>query len=208
MSVMNENDRNMESRILSCAENLFLSKGYNSTSMTEIAKDAGCTQALVHYYFRTKENLFSKIFSDKMELFIRGIVDAADEKFPFLEMLRVRVGRLFDLMKDNPSLAGMLFYEMGENPVWLFDMKEYLVSSCTSATLRFGELIDAEVRAGRIRKTDVMHLTLDIFSLVVPFFMFLPFLEQSGIVPKEELEDFVSKRRSEIIETVIRSLRP
>lgn len=166
---MNERDKNMEARILACAENLFLEKGYNTASMTEIAKEVGCTQALVHYYYRTKENLFSRIFTDKMELFIKCIVNEEDEKLPFAEMLEVRIGRLFDLMCRNPRLASMLFFEIGENPVWLIDMKDYLVDSGKAATKRFGELIDVEMAAGRIRKTDVMNLTLNIFSLVVPF---------------------------------------
>ena len=67
-------DGSMEERILACAERLFLNKGYNLTSMTEIAREAGCTQALVHYYFRTKENLFSNIFESKFHLFIDCIV--------------------------------------------------------------------------------------------------------------------------------------
>ena len=53
----------MEQAILRAAERLFLDKGFALTSTTEIAREAGCNQALVHYYFRTKENLFSKRFS-------------------------------------------------------------------------------------------------------------------------------------------------
>ena len=51
-------DNNMEQQILQCAEELFLEKGFSLVSTTDIAKKAGCNQALVHYYFRTKENLF------------------------------------------------------------------------------------------------------------------------------------------------------
>ena len=59
--------QNMEQIILEVAEELFLDKGYALTSTTEIAKKAGCNQALIHYYFRTKENLGS---SDKCVVFL------------------------------------------------------------------------------------------------------------------------------------------
>ena len=52
----------MEEVILETAERLFLEKGFALTSTTEIAKAVGCNQALIHYYFRTKDNLFNTHF--------------------------------------------------------------------------------------------------------------------------------------------------
>ena len=57
--------KNLEQDILDAASELFLSRGFDNTSTTDIAKKAGCNQALVHYYFRTKENLFQRIFLQK-----------------------------------------------------------------------------------------------------------------------------------------------
>ena len=59
---MGNTTSNTEQQILASAEKLFLQKGFSATSTTDIARDAGCNQALVHYYFRTKENLFNRIF--------------------------------------------------------------------------------------------------------------------------------------------------
>ena len=56
-----KNNPTMEIVILETAERLFLEKGFGMTSTTEIAKEIGCNQALIHYYFRTKENLFNII---------------------------------------------------------------------------------------------------------------------------------------------------
>ena len=53
--------------ISKAAEKLFLEKGFASTSTTEIAKEAGCNQALVHYYYRKKDLLFTAIFEKKMK---------------------------------------------------------------------------------------------------------------------------------------------
>ncbi|MBQ1851529.1 MAG: helix-turn-helix transcriptional regulator, partial [Paludibacteraceae bacterium] len=41
---------NLEQVILDAATELFLERGFDSTSTTDIAKKAGCNQALVHYY--------------------------------------------------------------------------------------------------------------------------------------------------------------
>ena len=59
---MKPKEENMEYKILKAAEKLFLEQGFIRTKMAQIAEEAGCNQALVHYYYRTKELLFEKIY--------------------------------------------------------------------------------------------------------------------------------------------------
>ena len=198
----------MEARILACAERLFLGKGYNLTSMTEIAKEAGCTQALVHYYFRTKENLFSKIFDEKLHLFLNSVVDLEDENLPFAQMLEVRITRLFDVMAANPRLPFMFMSEFLINPNQRMIIKDSLASACSEAFMRLEERIREEEAGGRIRQTSSMEITLNMFSLVVTFFIFLPFLEETGVVNESNRETILQERKSEILKTIIGSLRP
>ena len=55
-----------EQQILEAAEKEFLGKGYNGARTTSIAKAADVTHAMLHYYFRTKEQLFNRIIDKKM----------------------------------------------------------------------------------------------------------------------------------------------
>ena len=187
----------MEERILASAERLFLSKGYNLTSMTEIARETGCTQALVHYYFRTKENLFSKIFESKFHQFIGCIVQQEDEELPFEELISARTSRLFDLLS-----------EFVINPEQRLTLKDSIFNLCAEATSRLEAMIAAEVEKGRIRPTGTMDITLNMFSLVVTFFVVLPFLEDLGLVTDANREEFIAQRKQEIIRTIIGSLKP
>lgn len=47
--------------ILDAAERLFAELGYGGASMRAIAREAGVNQALVHYYFDSKDGLFSAV---------------------------------------------------------------------------------------------------------------------------------------------------
>lgn len=201
-------DVGMEERILACAERLFLGKGYNLTSMTEIAREAGCTQALVHYYFRTKENLFSKIFEEKFHQFINCIVKREDEDLPFADLVSARTSRLFDLMAENRRLPFMFLSEFVINPEQRLSLKDTMVTLCAEAVSRLEEMIATEVESGRIRPTGTMDITLNMFSLVVTFFVVLPFLEEMGFVTDDNREEFIAQRKQEIIRTIIGSLRP
>lgn len=44
--------------ILSAAESVFAQSGYKGATMREIAERAGVAQGLIHYHFKTKEDLF------------------------------------------------------------------------------------------------------------------------------------------------------
>ena len=51
-------NKNTEAAILEAAESLFKTNGFKGTTTTMIAGQAGVTHAMLHYYFRTKEQIF------------------------------------------------------------------------------------------------------------------------------------------------------
>ena len=106
----------MEQAILRAAERLFLDKGFALTSTTEIAREAGCNQALVHYYFRTKENLFEKIFEQKIRMLISNIFSIDREGGTFEEKLRRKIEAHFEILKKNPKIPFLVINEITTNP--------------------------------------------------------------------------------------------
>ncbi len=52
--------KNIEEDIMLAAESVFLEKGYSLATTTAIAERAGVTHAMLHYYYRTKEQIFFK----------------------------------------------------------------------------------------------------------------------------------------------------
>ena len=53
-----------EDVIVEAARAVFMQKGFAATRMCDIAQTAGINQALLHYYFRTKDKLFSIVFEN------------------------------------------------------------------------------------------------------------------------------------------------
>ena len=56
-----------ESLILEAAEKMFASHGYRGTTTESIAVEAGLPKANVHYYFKTKENLYRQVLKNVLE---------------------------------------------------------------------------------------------------------------------------------------------
>ena len=108
---MKEETSNTEQSILKAAEKEFLKKGFSGSKTTEIAKEAGVTHAMLHYYFRTKENLFNKVFEEKAKQLADTFLSRVDESLPFLEKIKCFIEAHFDLLTANPELPLGEFYQ-------------------------------------------------------------------------------------------------
>src|SRR5512138_657276 len=62
---MGYNDKQMQ--IMEAAEKLFSEKGFDGTSVRDIAEEAGVNLAMISYYFGSKEKLMQAIFRHRGE---------------------------------------------------------------------------------------------------------------------------------------------
>lgn len=60
-------------KIVEAASKLFAEKGYEKASIKEIAKEAGITSGLVHYYFQNKEEILSDVVLDASHQYTRDM---------------------------------------------------------------------------------------------------------------------------------------
>jgi AcrR family transcriptional regulator len=86
------NGRSVQDRLIEAAEELFCTRGFNDTSVRDIAAAADCNVASVNYYFGGKENLYREIWRrrlvqmrDRRLASIAQVMSAGDE--PELEDL-------------------------------------------------------------------------------------------------------------------------
>jgi TetR/AcrR family transcriptional regulator len=59
---MDQQDSDTKQRILAAAEAEFLARGYDRSRMQSIADRAQLNKAMLHYHFRSKDELFAQIF--------------------------------------------------------------------------------------------------------------------------------------------------
>lgn len=58
-----------EDRILDSAYKIFLLFGYHGTTLQQIAIKAGVNKSAVHYYYRSKERLYTKVVKKVLDLY-------------------------------------------------------------------------------------------------------------------------------------------
>lgn len=64
--VMSAKDDSARRKILKAAKSEFAERGFTGARMNAIAQRANCNQALIHYYFKTKENLYVEVLDSMM----------------------------------------------------------------------------------------------------------------------------------------------
>jgi len=67
-------------KILEAASEVFGDKGYRAATVRDICKKAGVNQALINYYFNSKQQLYNEIFS--------SIVESVAGSYPLSDFVR------------------------------------------------------------------------------------------------------------------------
>ena len=91
-------DSNTRAQLLDAAELLLLEEGYAAVTSRRVAARAGLKPQLVHYYFRTMDDLFLEVFRRR-----------AEENIASVERAVAADGSLRALWKLNADLGGAAF---------------------------------------------------------------------------------------------------
>lgn len=204
-----KNDQSLEQAILEVAERLFLEKGFAMTSTTEIAKEVGCNQALVHYYFRTKDNLFNTIFEQKFKLFFQAIFEMktkADLKFQ--DKLKHIIESHYDLLSQNPKMPTLILNELSRRPEQITILREKLRTLPEQVFPELIKELELEIEKGNIRDISMMDIIISVLSLNLALFIMMPVAEKVLELNETQKEFMIRHRKSENVEFILRSLRP
>ena len=201
-------DVNMEHAILESATELFLRKGFNATSTTEIARNAGCNQALVHYYYRTKERLFEAIFQEKIKVLVAALLDVESNDLPFFERLAKRIESHFEAIRKDSALPLFFLSEISANPDRIDSIKSFVGDLPDRAIQKMHDELNEEMSKGTIRPTAVKDLLMTIVSMNIMGFLGAPLFKLMTRQTDEAYEAFLDGRKKENVRVVLQSLKP
>jgi AcrR family transcriptional regulator len=132
-------------RLLDLAIGQFGRHGYRSTSVSEITRAAGLTQAASYAYFDNKEALFRAAVDDDAGSLIRSAM-AKVEETPAAQLVPALLVHLADGLGDHPLVQRVL---AGQEP----DAMDQLVDlpAMAHAVSQIGDRLAAAQREGEIR---------------------------------------------------------
>ena len=206
-------DGDTERRILAAAHSVFCRCGTAGARMTEIADEAGVNHALLHYYFRSKQQLAETVFFQAAATFFPPLMRIIGGDQPLETKVRAMVEHEITTLRRTPFLPGYVIGEIAQYPERVQAFLERMGgtgddSPRTRALQRLRADIDAEVRAGRIRPITVEQFFASLMGVCV-----FPFAARNMLggllgLTDDRWEAFLEERRTTLADFFLAGLRP
>mgnify|MGYP001049098973 CR=1 FL=1 len=206
---MRKNETESKQKILEAAEAEFLEKGYEGAKTIAIAKRAGVSHTMLHYYYSTKEELFQRIFKEKAQLLSQMFNVVLEQNATFTETLRLLIETQFNFVATNPQLPMFVSREIlsnKENLQWLIQTIYPHLLPFLSA---FEKMFNAELSKGTIRPVTFQNLLMNVISLNISTFIAMPMLKEAlQLNSNEKIEKFLAERLESNVQFILNALRP
>src|SRR6476660_9341182 len=105
-----------EELIRTTAKQIFFAKGNINAKMHEIAAAAKINRALLHYYFRSRENLFEVVLKEAMQESFLKMFEILSENIPFEAKIEKAVYHIVDILAEYPYIESFIISEINKNP--------------------------------------------------------------------------------------------
>ena len=188
-------EQNTEEKILSAAKKVFLKEGMAGARMQDIADEAGINKAMLHYYFRSKEKLFEKIFTELSQHFFPRLVRIFESDESLFRKIESFVGEYIDQMRQTPYLPIFVLNEVNRQPEAFI---KKMMGDRKPPIKKFLDDVQAEVKKGIIKPVNPLQLLLNIISLCVFPFVARPMFQLVTNIDKTMFDKILEQRKAEV----------
>jgi TetR/AcrR family transcriptional regulator len=198
-------DKNTEIQIFRAALKIFHKKGLAGARMQEIADEAGINKSMLHYYYRSKEKLFSEVFQASLSKFsgnFQFILNQEDSGWE--AKIRNICDYYVEFVNANPDLPIFLLNEMNQQPECLFAILQMDMN--ISQTRFFGQLQEAMER-GEIRKADPLQVYVSLVSGIMHPFVAAPMMRKTTGLTLADWPKFLEERKEFVCDMIITYLK-
>jgi len=175
---------NTKNLIIKKSLELFANKGFDGTSMRNIANAVGITLPTIYYYFNNKEGLYKAVFQNILKKFIKEITKAEVGIKGFKEKLISRAMARYKFTAKNREMMLLYLREL-YNPNGIINLTEVI----SKGVEMFEILIREGIKNNYLREVDP---TLAGWYLMGVFNIFdIKTVSSGTLVSKEEIEFIV-----------------
>jgi TetR/AcrR family transcriptional regulator len=181
----------IEARILAAAESVFAETGFSGATTSEIAKRAGVPKANLHYYFKTKTELYRQVLQAILDLWL-GTGDQIKPDSDPAEALSHYIAAKIDLARERPLASRVFANEIIHGAPQIGD---FLQGELRDWVDRKSVVIDGWIAAGKMKRVDPQHLFFMIWANTQTYADFA--VQIAAVLDKDSLtpEDFSAATR-------------
>jgi TetR/AcrR family transcriptional regulator len=144
------------------AKILFFQKGLLDATTQEIADEAGVNRALIHYYFRSREQMLETLLNETLQEKKDRVRKILTSDLPFKEKIASYIDAVVDYGLKYPYLDNFIISETARRPdkIKLFCAKDRLKSSDLIM-----DALNKEIKKGKIAAVSAEHFMVNLISL-------------------------------------------
>jgi TetR/AcrR family transcriptional regulator len=205
---MGSRGRPEESRaaILHAAAHEFADHGIDGARTDAIAHEARVNKALLYYYFKDKETLYSAVLDEAFSGLKETVFRALDSDLPPREKFLAYAGAYFDFVASNQMYPRLMQREMmrareGASPHLDRIIKNYFQPIFT----RVSELLRKGVAEGEFRPVNPAHFVPSMVAMIVFYFSGAPVMQKivgfNPLTPER-----IAERRAAVLDFISAAL--
>jgi TetR/AcrR family transcriptional regulator len=208
-----QRDGDTERRILDAARSVFVRRGTAGARMQEIAEEAGVNQALLHYYFRSKDGLAAAVFRDAAGRLLPSVIQVLGSDEPLEGKVERFVHLYIDTVRQSPFIPGYIVSELHHHPERMTELMAKVAGGAPSDIAqgfmrKLARQIDERVAAGTMRPIGPDQFLTNLLALTIFPFVARPLLSVLLGQDAEAFERFLDVRRAELPRYIFDALRP
>jgi TetR/AcrR family transcriptional regulator len=206
-------NQDTEQRILDAARAVFIRRGTAGARMQEIAQEAGVNQALLHYYFRTKERLSQAVFQHMASRLFPALIQTLGAEISLDDKIDAIVALYIENLVRNPFLPAYLLSELHHHPERIGQLLTTAAGTSPSQVMpalvaKLAKQIDERVRDGTMRPIAPEQFVVNIISLCIFPFAARPMLGVVLGMDDAAFARFIEQRKTELPIFIRNALRP
>ncbi|MBI3138913.1 MAG: TetR/AcrR family transcriptional regulator [Sphingobacteriales bacterium] len=198
-------DKTTEEKILAAAKKIFVQQGMAGARMQDIADEAGINKALLHYYFKNKEQLFEVIFMEAAGRLFPRINEIFLSDQPLFEKIERFCSEYITIVLENPYLPLFVLNEINRDPDYF--LGKVWKGKNVPQPEKFLAQIEKEVAKGTIRRISPLNLLMNLISMTIFPFVAKPMFQKNLGLDEWQFRATMEQRKKEIPKFIIDAIK-
>ncbi|PKN61111.1 MAG: hypothetical protein CVU57_31175 [Deltaproteobacteria bacterium HGW-Deltaproteobacteria-15] len=195
-----------EERILAAATEEFAANGFHGARTQAIADAAGVNKAMLHYYYRSKDNLYRQVIAAAFKRILTRVSMSWVEQGPITDRVDNVVDSYMDGYEENPALLKIVLREVVDGGSRLKRAIAELRKEFPFESRTPGFLIKEAAREFGLAPADMVHFLVNLIGMCLVSFISPLIIESMIDFDVSDMKSFLKDRRKAIKTMVSASL--
>lgn len=191
-------DTRTEELIKQTARTIFFAEGNFHATTQDIATAAGINRALIHYYFRSRENLFQVVLNEAIEILGSRLEQVFATNLPFREKIEQFLDLFIDANLEYPYVEAFIISEINRTSNYEFALTTKVAERKMRRNLK--QELDNEIAEGRITSMSADQFIVCLMSLCSYPLLAKPIIKKVAKIDESGYRKFMLQQKKVILQ--------